>query len=84
MDATITFSNSIFSNPIPQNIRFTRMDGTVIGTLDFSGPKMVFTGEAEDSAMVFFDHIARLFSARLLAEREAGRDEAPATNGALV
>ena len=63
---------------------FNRMDGTTIGTLDFSGPKMVFTGDAEDSAMIFMDHIARVFAGRLAKEYEAGRENALATIGALV
>ncbi len=42
-----------------------------IGKLDFSGPAMVFEGDAEESARVFFDYIATRFKGRLEAERQA-------------
>lgn len=50
-------------------ITFSNQDGTEIGKLDLNGPTMVFTGQAEDSAQVFFDWIARSFAARLEQER---------------
>ena len=46
-----------------------------IGTLDFNGPEMVFTGDAEESAKVFFDFIAETFKRRLEEERMAERKE---------
>lgn len=36
-----------------------------IGTLDFSGPVMTFTGDAEESAKLFFGRLAKLFASRL-------------------
>jgi hypothetical protein len=41
-----------------------------IGVLDFSGPEMKFTGLADQSAKVFFDFVAKLFTARLESERK--------------
>ena len=46
-----------------------------IGTLDFNGPELVFTGDAEESAKVFFDFIAERFKRRLEEERMAERKE---------
>jgi hypothetical protein len=51
------------------NITFHNGSG-VIGKLDFNGPEMVFTGNAEESAKVFFDWIAKSFAGRLAEERE--------------
>lgn len=42
-----------------------------IGRLDFSGPSMVFTGDADASAKQFFDYVAGYFRQRLQEEREA-------------
>jgi hypothetical protein len=55
------------------NITFHR-DGKQIGVLDFNGPEMTFTGDADESAKVFFDHIARSFKARLEQERADERE----------
>jgi hypothetical protein len=54
------------------NIAFHR-DGQTIGTLDFNGPAMVFTGDAEESAKVFIDWVATTFHGRLEQERETVR-----------
>jgi predicted dithiol-disulfide oxidoreductase (DUF899 family) len=55
------------------NISFHK-DGQEIGKLDFNGPEMVFTGDAEESAKVFIDWIARSFAGRLEEERKAERE----------
>jgi hypothetical protein len=55
------------------NISFHN-NGQEIGKLDFNGPKMVFTGDAEESAKVFIDWIARSFHGRLEEERKAERE----------
>ena len=55
------------------NMTFHR-GGKQIGVLDFNGPKMVFSGDMDESAKVFFDWIARSFEARLGQEREAERE----------
>lgn len=56
------------------NVVFSK-HGEEIGRLDFSGPTMIFTGKADESALVFFGYIAGHFYQRLEAEREAGRNE---------
>jgi hypothetical protein len=48
-----------------------RNNGQEIGKLDFNGPALVFTGDAEESAKVFIDWIARSFASRLEDERKA-------------
>jgi hypothetical protein len=50
------------------NITFSNDKG-VVGKLDFNGPEMVFTGNAEESAKLFFNYIATSFKARLEQER---------------
>ena len=55
------------------NMTFNR-DGKQIGELNFNGPEMVFTGDADESAKVFFDWIAKSFKARLEQERADERE----------
>jgi hypothetical protein len=59
------------------NITFHRneggINGTEVGKFDFNGPKMVFTGDAEESAKVFIDWVARTFHGRLEEERKAAQ-----------
>jgi len=55
------------------NISFHN-NGQEIGKLDFNGPALVFTGDAEESAKVFIDWIARSFAGRLEEERKAERE----------
>ena len=57
------------------NIVFHK-NGVEIGVLDFNGPQMTFSGDADESANVFIDYLAKSFSSRLQEEREAGRKEA--------
>ena len=45
-----------------------------VGALDFNGPEMVFTGDADESAKVFFDFIAKSFKGRLEQERADERE----------
>ena len=54
-------------------IQFHR-GGNEVGRLDFNGEKMVFIGEAEESAKVFFDGLANWFDSRLKLEREIERE----------
>ena len=49
-------------------------DDKTVGTLDLSGPEMVFTGDAEESAKVFMDFVVKQFGDRLKQEREAERE----------
>lgn len=51
------------------NMTFSNENG-LVGKLDFNGPKMIFTGDAEESAMIFMDWVATSFVDRLRAERE--------------
>jgi len=55
------------------NITFHR-DGKQVGVLDFNGPEMTFTGDADESAKVFFDFIAGWFKGRLEQERVDERE----------
>lgn len=45
-----------------------------IGTLDFNGPEMIFTGDADASAKLFIDLMAERWSQRLKDERAAERE----------
>ena len=56
------------------NMTFHR-DGKQIGVLDFNGPEMVFSGDMDESAKVFFDWIARSFKGRLEQERADEREK---------
>lgn len=56
--------------PRDYNITFSNDKGFV-GKLDFNGPEMIFTGDAEESAKVFMDWLAKAFTGRLKVEREA-------------
>ena len=64
-----------FSRKQNYNVAFHN-NGVEIGVLDFNGSQMTFSGDANESAKVFLDFIAKSFSARLQEEREAGRKEA--------
>jgi hypothetical protein len=67
---------SVFNIKPNYNIAFHN-NGKEIGKLDFNGPAMVFTGEAEESAKVFIDWVARNFAARLEEERKAAQPAVP-------
>jgi hypothetical protein len=41
------------------NIIFYNDDNDIIGKLDWSSGKFIFTGEAEESAKIFFDFIKK-------------------------
>jgi hypothetical protein len=60
------------------NISFHRVvdgrNGDVVGKLDFNGPELVFTGDADESAQVFIDWIANAFHGRLEQERKSELD----------
>ena len=72
-----------FAPPIPNHkFHFHQMDmngwanGPKIGTLDFNGPEMTFEGDADESAKVFFDYLAKHFQERLRREYARGFDDA--------
>lgn len=50
--------------------------GKQVGRLDFNGPQLVFEGDAEESAKVFVDWIARSFKGRLEEEYTRGYNDA--------
>ena len=57
-------SNSLLvgTNNIPNyNMTFSNADGKEVGQLDFNGDTMKFSGNAEESAQVFFDWIAESY-----------------------
>ena len=56
------------------NISFHNNNGQEVGKLDFNGSALVFTGDAEESAKVFIDWVARCFHGRLEEERKAERE----------
>jgi hypothetical protein len=59
------------SNIVPNhNITLSNAQGQV-GKLDFNGPQLVFTGEADKSAQVFLDWVSHYFDQRLKDERQA-------------
>ena len=45
-----------------------------VGRLDFNGPKLVFTGDAEESAKVFVNYLTMIWEKRIQEEREAERE----------
>ena len=64
---------SLLINPdtLPNhNMTFNNKDGQEVGRLDFNGDTMKFSGNADESAQVFFDWIAEAFASRLLQERK--------------
>jgi len=44
--------------------------GQKVGSFDFNGPKLVFEGDAAESAKVFIDWASRAFDGRLQEERD--------------
>ena len=55
-------------------ITMNHSDGECVGRFDFNGPKLVFTGDAEESAKVFVNYLAMIWEKRLQEEREAERE----------
>jgi len=39
---------------------FSNAEGKTVGTLDFSGEKMKFVGDADESAKIFFDAVINM------------------------
>ena len=63
-----------FSGFNPNYSMMFHRDGKTIGTLDFNGSQMTFSGDMEDSAKIFFEFIAGSFKNRLEQERIAERE----------
>ena len=55
-------------------ITMNHSDGECVGRFDFNGPKLIFTGDAEESAKVFVNYLAMIWEKRLQEEREAERE----------
>ena len=71
---TINSEPMIFASTLKPNYNMTFSNAdSVVGTLDFNGPEMIFTGKAEESAKVFFDWIAQNFAQGLKEERGAAK-----------
>ena len=51
-------------------------NGPRVGSLDFNGPEMKFEGNADESAKVFFDYVAKHFRDRLREEYTRGYNDA--------
>jgi len=66
-------SLSLFDFKPNYNVVFHNGDRQ-IGRLDFNGGVMVFEGDAEESAKIFFDALAEKFADRLKEEREKERE----------
>jgi len=70
-----------FANIKPNyNITFHRvvdnMNGEAVGSFDFNGPQLLFTGNAEESAKVFVDWVGNTFKGRLIEEYKRGFEDA--------
>jgi len=65
----------LFSKPQPV-IAFRGDDGSEVGRLDFSSDTMKFTGDAEASAKVFLDYVARMFADRFAVTEGGALDKA--------
>jgi len=50
--------------------------GDKVGALDFNGAEMKFEGDADESAKVFFNHLAKHFQERLKDEYSRGYNDA--------
>ncbi len=82
----MTFDQSKYS--VPNGHMFTLSDvkpsytfsfhngDKTVGTLDFNGPELRFTGDTDASAKIFVDMIADTFVGRLKREREKALEEA--------
>jgi len=51
-----------------------------VGTLNFNGAELVFNGNADESAKVFFDFVAKYFDQRLKDEYTKGYNDAKKEN----
>jgi hypothetical protein len=56
----------------PNYIMHFSKGGKTVGTLDWNGTEMVFSGELAPSTRVFFDYLATCFATRLKQEYDNG------------
>lgn len=75
MPTPIVESSAVYALNMKQsyNITFHNAEG-IVGTLDFNGPQMVFTGKAEESAKIFLDFVAASFRGRIEEAEQKGRN----------
>ena len=62
--------------PKPNYTFALHSDTGAVGKLDFNGPELRFTGDADASAKIFIDAIASIFVGRLKQERAQALEEA--------
>ena len=62
--------------PKPNYTLKFQKDGREVGILDFNGPIMEFTGQADESAKIFVETLQNMFAGRLKEEYERGRKDA--------
>lgn len=53
------------------NMQFSK-GGKIVGTIDWNGPEMKFSGDLAPSARVFFDYLTGCFEQRLKQEYDNG------------
>ena len=78
-ESKLTVPTSIFSIAAAKpnhNITFNNQENKQVGTLDFNGSAMAFVGDADESAKVFFDFVAKYFDQRLKDEYTQGYNDA--------
>jgi len=68
----LTNSNLSISEIKPNYIMHFSKGGKTVGTLDWNGSEMVFSGELAPSTRVFFDYLAQCFEQRLKQEYDNG------------
>lgn len=56
----------------PNYIMHFSKGGKTVGTLDWNGSEMVFSGDLAPSTQVFFDYLAQCFQQRLQQEYNTG------------
>ena len=73
-DIAISAGKLTILNPIQNYIINFHNNTEVVGKLDFNGPKMVFTGNADESVDAFVRAFVHWFDKRLKQERESERE----------
>ena len=73
-DIAIPVDTLAFHSPIQNYTINFHKDTEVIGKLDFNGPKMVFTGNDDESVDAFVSAFGQWFDGRLKQERESERE----------
>jgi hypothetical protein len=62
MEDTILINSNIYENyKTPHNITFHNEENKEVGRLEFGGKGMFFTGNADESAKIFFEYLETMF-----------------------